>query len=435
MTEQYGFLVRAGQGLNHAQKWALAEFNTLGADPSNTIPILGLAERHARIEWRNDAAVLRDQRTGTVKINGVSVMEAPLSEGDEITLGDMICEFRLAEHDLASLPASLNLKSSNEDWNQQLLCLPQVGRSEQPVLFLGQSGTGKERLARAVHELSARHDGPYVTINCSALSESLIESELFGHVRGSFTGATNDRKGAFEAARGGTLFLDEIGDFPMHLQPKLLRALENQEIRPVGSDRAIETDVRIVAATHQNLSQKVARGEFRADLFYRLHVVTIQVPCLKERWEDFDAILFELAREHRVRFSLEAILQLKKHTWPGNLRELKNTVARGSALYGKENITAPMATRLVDVIATQPSPFESMVNSDGRIPVVKEIERDLIVRRLIANSGNQRQTAKDLGMPKSTLHDRLKIYNIDLVDVVKNGAQFTVNELGKLQQN
>ena len=170
------------------------------------------------------------------------------------------------------------------------------------------------------------------------------------------------------------------------------------------------------------MSQKVARGEFRADLFYRLHVVTFQIPSLKERWEDFDGLIFEMAREHRVRFSEDALDKLRAHSWPGNMRELKNTVARGSALYGKENITGEMTDRLIDKISAQPSPFEALMNPDGRVPVVKEIERDLILRRLIVNNGNQRQTARDLGMPKSTLHDRLRLYNIDLPDLVQSGT-------------
>ena len=202
MTEQYGFLFKAGT----TQKWRLAEFNTLGSETNNSICIAGLKDRHARIEWRNKVAILRDQRTNSVKINGVGVMEARLAEGDEIELGEESFEFHMAEAILPATAPTLNLKSANEKWSRQLQCLPQVALSQHPVLFLGESGTGKERLARAIHTLSPRRHGPYVTVNCSALSESLIESELFGHTRGSFTGATNDRKGAFEAAAGVLYF-------------------------------------------------------------------------------------------------------------------------------------------------------------------------------------------------------------------------------------
>ena len=200
-----------------------------------------------------------------------------------------------------------------------MLSLSSVATSSCPVLILGPSGTGKDVLANAIHNSSKKSGAPFISVNCSALTETLVESELFGHTKGSFTDAVSDRKGAFEAARGGTLFLDEIGDLPYSLQAKLLRALENNEIRPVGSDRSIKTDVRIIAATHQNLYNKIRDGEFRADLFYRLNVITIETPALKERIEDFDNLLYSFARQMRVRFSFNAIKTLKKHDWPGNI--------------------------------------------------------------------------------------------------------------------
>jgi len=172
-------------------------------------------------------------------------------------------------------------------------------------------------VSHVIHDYSGRSEGPFVSVNCSALTESLVESELFGHVKGSFTGATSDRKGAFEAARGGTLFLDEIGDLPLSLQPKLLRALENQEIKPVGSDKTLKTDVRIVTATHKNLEKLVIEKTFRSDLFFRIHVVKISIPSLKERMEDFEDLLYHFSREMRVRFSVGAIEKLKEHSWPG----------------------------------------------------------------------------------------------------------------------
>ena len=167
-----------------------------------------------------------------------------------------------------------------------------------PILLLGESGVGKEVIARYIHNKSSRRGKPFITINCSSLGESLIESELFGHIKGSFTGAICDRKGAFEVARYGTLFLDEIGDLAIHLQPKLLRALENQEIHPIGSDHNIKTDVRIIAATNKNLDALIEKGEFRSDLFFRLNVVQIKIPALRERMEDFEALLFNLSREN-----------------------------------------------------------------------------------------------------------------------------------------
>ena len=252
-----------------------------------------------------------------------------------------------------------------------------------------------------------------VSVNCSALSESLVESELFGHIKGSFTGATENRKGAFEAARGGTLFLDEVGDLPLSLQPKLLRALENSQIRPVGSDRSLETDVRIVAATHQDLKKLVFEERFRADLFFRLHVVQLQTPALKDRKEDFEDLIYDFARSMRVRFSFGAVQYLKNHDWPGNIRELKNVVARAKAFWGLEEITEATAAQLIDHLPALSDSIDGNSFKPSR-SVIKEIELEMIKSRLIANRGNQRKTAVDLGMPKSTLHDRIKTYGIDV---------------------
>ena len=251
------------------------------------------------------------------------------------------------------------------------------------------------------------------TINCSALSESLIESELFGHVRGSFTGATTDRKGAFESSRGGTLFLDEIGDLPLQLQPKLLRALENKEVRPVGSDKTIPCDVRIVAATHKPLHQMVQNGLFRRDLYYRLNVCRIEAPKLIHRLEDFDSLFYSFAKEARVRFTSEAIRELKLHAWPGNVRELKNVVFRAKAYFPAQDITPSELNQILDPGAElnfQVLPH----NLREEMPVMKDLERKIIVERLTFHRGNQRRVAEDLGMPKSTLNDRIQSYGINV---------------------
>jgi len=252
---------------------------------------------------------------------------------------------------------------------------------------------------------------PMVSVNCTALTETLVESELFGHVKGSFTGATCDRKGAFEAARRGTLFLDEIGDLSPAIQAKLLRALENNEIRPVGADYNIETDVRVIAATHQNLKKKIQSGLFRADLYYRLSVIVIHPPALSERMEDFEEILYAFAKKMRVCFSYMAIQKLKKHTWPGNIRELRNTVARASAFFPHIKIEESHVDKILDLLSLESTGHT--VESLGQLPVIKEIEKQMIIKQLSANLGNQRKTATDLGIPKSTLHDRLRNYNID----------------------
>ncbi|WP_413585177.1 sigma 54-interacting transcriptional regulator [Bdellovibrio sp. HCB274] len=388
--------------------YQVSEFLTTGKDAQCQIQIHGedIADRHFRIERREQTYYIRDLRSpqGTY-VNNARIMEAILQEGDQIRAGSQEFFFTYTTSENTS---DFPLKSRNEVWNEELQTLRNVADTEFPVLILGPSGTGKDIIAQALHSSSSRKNSNFLSVNCSALSETLIESELFGHVKGSFTGAISDRKGAFEAARGGTLFLDEIGDLSYALQAKLLRALENGEIRPVGADRNIKTDVRIIAATHQSLPEKIRQGAFRADLYFRLNVVTVTPPALVNRMEDFDDLLYTFAKKMRVRFSFGAIARLKKHPWPGNIRELKNLVSRTAALYPREYIEEKHIEKLLDKSLL--NPIESEVNND--IPVIKEIERQMIIKRLTANRGNQRRTAADLGMPKSTLHDRLKYYNI-----------------------
>ncbi len=393
----------------------VGEFLSIGRDPSSRLLLDDpfVSARHARLERKSGGYILRDlqSRNGTF-VNGARVNEAILAPDDRLRFGESAFVFTQGPAALAP-----DLASKNIEWQRQLDRLCSFAASGFPILITGPSGSGKEIIARAIHAKSGRSQGAFIGINCSALSESLIESELFGHVKGSFTGASHDRKGAFEAARGGTLFLDEIGDLPLALQPKLLRALENNEIRPVGSDRSIETDVRIVAATHKNLPAQVQTGRFREDLYYRLNVCHLRPPSLRDRMEDFEDLTYAFAKQYRVRFSFAAIQKLKAHPWPGNVRELKNLVARASAYFPGKHIQPEDLDAVLE-----PAPIPTSENpaaiptsaSAANNSIIKEIEREMIVRRLIANRGNQRRTAQDLGMPKSTLHDRIKSYSIDV---------------------
>lgn len=317
-------------------------------------------------------------------------------------------------------PEAFPLTSRNPLWNAELQSLKHVSQTEFPVLLLGPSGTGKDILAQAIHRSSPRQHAPFISVNCSALTETLIESELFGHVKGAFTGAINDRKGAFESARHGTLFLDEIGDLPFNLQAKLLRALENNEIRPVGSDRTVTTNIRVIAATHQNLSQKINDGLFRSDLFFRLNVISVGTPALRDRIEDFEDLLNCFAKQMRVRFSFDAIQKLKMHSWPGNIRELRNLVSRAAAVYPHHQIDLDRAARLLKSSTVHTPLLDEQGTS--RLSVIKEVEKQIILKKLQENKGNQRKTALELKMPKSTLNDRLRQYQIDY-RVYKNKAR------------
>ncbi len=316
------------------------------------------------------------------------------------------------------LPIRWTMKSRNAGWNAQLEKLANASRSDFPILLLGPSGSGKDVLARTSHDFSHRRNSPFVSVNCSTLTESLIESELFGHIKGAFTGALMDRKGAFESARGGSLFLDEIGDLPINMQAKLLRALENQEIRPVGSDKVLRTDVRILAATHQDLRRKIQLGQFREDLYYRLNVISIRVPSLVERLDDFEMLVQLFCRQYRVDFSNDAMTRLKSYDWPGNIRELKNVVARSSALFPQQTVEDYMLLPLLDLQPAASGLASRSKASGSEMPLfdrmaIRELEEHLIRAKLKKYNGNQRKVALALGLPKSTLNDRIRNYGID----------------------
>lgn len=401
----------------HLEPIEMTEFLCFGSDSDNHVVLTeeDMGAKHARIEKKGDEYLVRDLRStkGTF-INGVRILESYLNPGDVLKLGNTEFIF----HSSQQASCSEEMTSKNSAWDEQLKKIPNISQSDLPVLILGPSGSGKEVLSQYIHQCSARRDSHLLTVNCSALTESLAESELFGHVKGSYTGATQDRKGAFETAKNGTLILDEIGDLPLSLQPKLLRALENKEIKPVGSDRVIKTNVRIIACTHQDLKKKVDKGEFRLDLFYRLNIIQLNLPALKERMEDFEKILFTFAKETKVKFTHCAIQELKDYHWPGNIRELKNVVSRAKATMSGQAIEKIHIQQLLDQRAVEIESFGliQIPNSPShrRTNVIKEIEKQIIQKRLLMNAGNQRKTAEDLGIPRSTLNDRIRAYKINI---------------------
>jgi transcriptional regulator with PAS, ATPase and Fis domain len=406
------------------KNFEIQDLFTIGSDHSAQLRINSnfVAAKHCKIEKINDGYKLHDlESSGSIYINGCKTQESLIKDGDEINIADHILTFSNEK----KFYSNLGLETKNPDWSTQLTLLGEVAKTEFPVLLLGPSGAGKEVIANAIHKHSNRAQGPFQSVNCSALTESLIESEIFGHVKGSYTGAISDRKGSFEAARGGTLFLDEIGDLSYNLQAKLLRALENSEIRPVGSDKIIKTDVRVIAATHQNLIGKIQNGEFRADLYYRLNVMTATIPALRNRLEDFDQLLYTYARKYRVRFSIAAIKKLKQHSWPGNIRELKNTVARAATFFPKQLVDDSMVERIIDPLTEK---NENTNFARPRTSIIKEIEKQMIIQKLSVHSGNQRRVALELGLAKSTLHDRMKYYNIDPHSFKPEDSRFKASE-------
>ncbi|WP_237729392.1 sigma 54-interacting transcriptional regulator [Schlesneria paludicola] len=305
-----------------------------------------------------------------------------------------------------------------------------VAPSESSVLVRGESGTGKELLAKAIHENSPRRNGPLVSVHCAALSSGLLESELFGHVKGSFTGAHSDKQGRFELAHGGTLFLDEIGDISAETQVKLLRVLQQREFEPVGGSHTIQVDVRLIAATHQNLERLIAEGKFREDLYYRLNVISVVLPPLRERPEDILDLSVSFLKsastrdgKRIARFDDEALNALMRYSWPGNVRELQNVIERAVVL--AESDTVELTDLPFDIQnatgSLQPShrqePFRRLNDLDA-VPVTvwndddPDAERQLLLDALHQCGGNKTKAAKRLGLPRSTYFSKLKKHGI-----------------------
>jgi DNA-binding NtrC family response regulator len=280
-----------------------------------------------------------------------------------------------------------------------------VAPSSAPVLITGESGTGKELIARLIHHWSPRRNGPLVAANCAGLPESLIESELFGHAKGAFTGATQQRQGYFRAADGGTIFLDEIGELPIHLQPKLLRALESGRITPVGSDAPVETDARLVAATNRNLEEAIRAGRFREDLYYRLNVVELLMPPLRERREDILPLARRFAAEFAggpVRLSPQTVQCLLAYSWPGNVRELRNAIQRACLLCRGDVIVPEHLPPTTSALAS------SELDATGDESRLSQVERATIQATLAECDGNRTHTAKKLGISRRALLYKLR---------------------------
>ena len=293
-----------------------------------------------------------------------------------------------------------------------------VARSDAPVLIAGESGTGKELVAKAVHEYSPRRQKEMITINCGAIPENLLESELFGHEKGSFTGAIARRAGRFEQADGGTLFLDEIGDMPLSIQVKLLRVLQDGSFSRVGANETLTTDVRIVAATHKNLSEEVAAGRFREDLYYRLNVVEIKIPALRERLEDIPLLaeyfLQRITKKNgmaRIRISAEATATLQSHNWPGNVRELENTIARACAL-ASSSILLPADIPLASAPRKSSVGFvtalDQLINAAPTDTDLLEWLNSEIAKRILERAdGDLKEASKTLNLPITDLRKLL----------------------------
>jgi two-component system response regulator PilR (NtrC family) len=354
-----------------------------------------------------------------LKLGAFDFISKPL---DVVALRKLItATLRLGEASEAALAlpqVKLLGRSAAMDHLRELI--ERVARSQAPVHIYGESGTGKELVAHLIHDGSARRDGPFVPVNCGAIPTELMESELFGHRKGSFTGAVADKQGLIQSAEGGTLFLDEIADLPLHMQVKLLRVIQEKSVRPVGDAKEASIDVRILSATHRNLASLVAEGKFREDLFYRVNVIEIRVPPLRERLDDIaeltDAIMARLSRQiggRQLRATDAALQLLRSYGFPGNVRELENVLERAATLCADATIDAadlqlrPKAPVAEVAVASSVAPGEKLGDA------LEDIERDAIVRALEQTRYNKTKAAQLLGMTFRSLRYRIKKLGIE----------------------
>lgn len=398
---------------------------------------------HIEIQLTDDNSyLLRDLNStnGTI-INGMKVKEAFLSPGDLIEIGKTKIEFQSFDEKVQIEPSNKNefgdMVGRSRKMRQIFGILEKISPSQATVIIDGETGTGKELVARAIHRNSLRKDKPFIVFDCSAVAPNLIESELFGHTKGSFTGAVKDRIGAFEAANGGTVFLDEIGELTLDLQPKLLRALEQREIKRVGSTTSVKLDVRVVCATNRNLKDEVAKGTFREDLFYRLSVVKIHLPPLRERLEDIPLIVEKILASARfnikpdgqyyvTRVEDDALKILQRYQWPGNVRELNNILERAVSFSENGIIQGAHLQYVFNEIesgeeATVRMAFDaSLPFKDAKQQVVESFEKEYLQDLLEKNKGNVSRAAREAKIDRKHLRNLLIKYGLIRSDALED---------------
>jgi two-component system, NtrC family, response regulator GlrR len=373
-----------------------------------------VSRRHCQLELTTSGVVVRDlgSRNGTW-VNKMRVIEGVLPSGAGITLGQLTLTVEtegtsvrvplLARHQFGqAVGKSMVMRA-------MFARLERAAHADEPVLLLGESGTGKELLAQAIHQASPRRDGPFVVFDCGALAPSLVEAELFGYEKGAFSGANSARVGILESAHGGTLFLDELGELPLDLQPKLLRALESRQVRPVGANRMRPLDLRVVAATHRDLRARVAAGEFREDLYYRLAVVEARVPPLRDRREDIPLLVERLLAQRTPPCTLadlpaNTLEMLAGHSYPGNVRELRNTLARLILFPGGEGLSLPRGNGGSELSIGTTATALSPSFHEAREAAMADFERRYAAEHLRAHGGKVSAAARTMGVSRQFLH-------------------------------
>jgi DNA-binding NtrC family response regulator len=425
-------------GTDHEERVAIGDRPVrLGSDEDNDVVVADahVSRRHAEVRRTSEGVVVRDlgSKNGTF-VGGVRVKEALLEPGSIITLGATDLRFesdagaaagaaprRAPDATRKSGPAAAlsaptegpsrfgEAVGTSPAMRSVFALLERVAPTELTVTITGETGTGKDVLARGIHAASPRKGGPFVVFDCGAVAPTLIESELFGHERGAFTGAVGEHRGAFERADGGTLFLDEVGELALDLQPKLLRALEQRRVRRVGGAADQEVDVRIVAATNRDLEKEVAAGRFRQDLYYRLSAATVAVPPLRERVADLPVLVETIlaGTNKPMRVARETLEALAGYDWPGNVRELKNAV-QGAAALADGDVLEPR--HLIFFKPRRRAPTIDSLPLAGRS--LESIERAAIAQTLRQFDGNKTRAARALGIAPSTLYEKIKKYGL-----------------------
>ncbi len=392
-----------------------------------------VSRHHFEITFTENGYLLVDlNSTNGTFLDGKRIERGYLAAGSQIVVGDDVLVFAPLDEEIEVSPDAegffAGMVGRSLKMRQIFGLLKKVAPMDVSVIITGETGTGKELVARALHEHSHRRKGPFVVLDCGAIPENLIESELFGHERGAFTGADRAREGAFERAQGGTIFLDEIGELRMDLQPRLLRVLENREVRRVGGSQVIDLDVRVVAATNRDLSKEVVEGHFREDLYFRLAVINIQLPPLRQRREDVPHLIQHalgapgVVERHGVkRVTPAALALLSGYAWPGNVREFMNVMSHVLTFSeGPDIDVAHLPPRLTGGAAPKPLGFnEHLGFHEAKEQIMEAFEREYLSSLLKRCEGNISRAARESGLHRKSIERLLKKYELDAKDLAK----------------
>jgi DNA-binding NtrC family response regulator len=433
ILEQGGSMVRqAGRGRllivkgpDRGESISIAELAmTVGSGPGNDVLLSDptISRRHLVIEPRAEGVILRDLgSTNGSFVQGARFQELTLGFGTEVTIGQTVLKYVPQEEALELQPSEEesygSLAGRDPKLRKLFRLLADVAASDATVLIEGETGTGKELFAEEIHRHSARRAGPFVVFDCGAVPKELIESALFGHLRGSFTGAVTDRPGAFEEADGGTLFLDEIGELAPEVQPALLRALDKRAVRPVGGTSYNQVSVRVVAATNRNLRAEIASKRFREDLYYRLAVVRMHVPPLRERPDDIPLLVEHFARQfsggRQLEVSKEELERLRHHAWPGNVRELRNVIERACALtHGSKLEIDEAFDEKTGGAAGQGAVNIDLPFKEAKAQLIDNFEREYIRAQLKRHEGNLSAAARSAEVDRKHFRELLRKHGL-----------------------